>query len=86
MITLEKGTAEISGQVMGKDQKPAIAVQVIVLNARHEMARTGQTDAQGHYSIRSIRELPPGDYRLATGAEKITLAHSANETRQLEIR
>lgn len=83
MITLEKGTAEISGQAMGKDQKPAIAVQVIVLNARHEMALTGQTDAQGHYSI---RELPPGDYRLATGAEKITLARSANETRQLEIR
>ena len=51
-----------------------------------EMALTGQTDAQGHYSIRSIRELPPGDYRLATGAEKITLASSANETRQLEIR
>ena len=50
------------------------------------MALTGQTDAQGHYSIRSIRELPPGDYRLATGAEKITLASSANETRQLEIR
>ena len=56
---------------------------MIVLNARHEMALTGQTDAQGHYSI---RELPPGDYRLATGAEKITLASSANETRQLEIR
>ena len=100
MITLEKGTAEISGQVIGKDQKPATAVQVIVLNARHEMVRTSQTDAQGHYSI---RELPPGDYRLAatadpdlsdpdtldrlaTSAEKITLARSAKETRQLELR
>ena len=85
---------------MGKDQKPAIAAQVIVLNARHETVRMGQTDAQGHYSI---RELPPGDYRvaatadadfsdpdtldrLATTGEKITLARSAKETRQLEIR
>ena len=100
MITLEKGTAEISGQVIGKDQKPATAAQVIILNGRHEMVRTGQTDAQGHYSI---RELPPGDYRLAatadpdlsdpdtldrlaTSAEKITLARSAKETRQLEMR
>lgn len=100
IIMLEKGTAEISGQVVGKDQKPAIAAQVIVLNARHETVRIGQTDAQGHYRI---RELPPGDYRLATTAdpdlsdpdtldrlattaEKITLARSAKETRQLELR
>ena len=100
IITLEKGTAEISGQVMGKDQKPAIAAQVIVLNARNEIVRMGQTDAQGHYII---RELAPGDYRvavtadadfsdpdtldrLATTGEKITLVRSAKETRQLELR
>ena len=100
VITLEKGTAEISGQVMGKDQKPATAAQVIVMNARHEMVRMAQTDAQGRYTI---RELPPGDYRLAatsdpdltdpdtldrlaTTGEKITLARSAKETRPLELR
>ena len=43
---------------MGKDQKPAIAAQVIILNARHEMVRTGQTDAQGHYTIRDCRRVP----------------------------
>ena len=85
---------------MGKDKKPATAAQVIVMNARHEMVRMAQTDAQGRYTI---RELPPGDYRLAatsdpdltdpdtldrlaTTGEKITLARSAKETRPLELR
>ncbi len=100
VITLEKGTAEVTGIVMGKDQKPAVGVQVILLKATGETARTGTTDAQGRYTI---GEIPPGDYRLtpisegeindpdimdklATTAEKITLARSAKETRKLELK
>jgi hypothetical protein len=101
IITLEKGTAEVTGQVNGKDQKPSANVQVIAVDGRNEVARTSLTDAQGHYRL---PDLPPGDYRLVTLApgedindletidrlaangEKVSLAKAARESRQLEIR
>jgi len=98
-IALEKGTAELTGQVKAQD-RPAVNAQVLVLNARNETVRSAFTDALGHYSV---TELAPGDYRvlalssqelndpdtvdrLAPNAVKVTLARSARESRDLEVR
>jgi hypothetical protein len=99
IVTLEKGTAELSGMVLDKDQKPAIGVQVVILGSRNEIVRNIMTDAQGRYSL---TELPPGEYkiaadlidlfdpdavdRLAADSQKITLSSAARETRHLEVR
>ena len=80
-------------------QKPAVSTPVLLVNAKNEMARTANTDAQGNYRL---TEIPPGDYRvfatvqdtsdpdalerLSANAEKVTLARSARETKALEVR
>ena len=98
-ITLEKGTAELTGRVLDKDQKPVARAYVLLINARQQ-AYSAQTDPQGQYTI---KEVAPGDYhliatttanyydpdeldRLTRQAEKITLARSGKESRQLELR
>jgi hypothetical protein len=100
VVTLEKGTAEITGQVMGKDKKPAVGAQVMVLNSKLEPVSQAITLAEGRYRV---AEIPPGDYRLvavaateasdldlieqlASSSDKIVLTPSARETRQLELR
>ncbi len=98
-IALEKGTAELSGRVLGKDQKPAVQVYVLLINDRQQTSST-QTDVQGRYTL---KEITPGDYRLVATtiasyydpdvldqltqqAMQVTLARSGKESRQLELR
>lgn len=99
VVNLEKGTAELSGIVIDKDQKAATAMQVVVFNSRNQMVRNTLTDAQGRYNL---TELPPGEYkvaadlidlydpdavdRLAAAGQKVTLTSAARETRNLEVR
>gem|GEM_PF-1815336 len=98
-ITLEKGTAELTGRVLTKDQKPAARTYVVLIQGR-QPALSVLTDAQGRYTL---KEIPPGDYqlfastlanyyddpaefdRLTQQAQKLTLARSAKEARQVEL-
>ena len=99
VVTLEKGTAELTGRLIHPSQNPAPRLQVLLINAQMEV-RAARADAQGQYSF---KEITPGDYRLiatatsdfsdpdtltrlANQAQKITLPRSARETRQLELR
>ena len=99
IIRLEYGTAEVSGKVLDKKERPASDVQVIVVDARGEIVRGAGTLIDGQYRI---TELPPGTYRLfpvvdadisdpntfdrlSAAGLKITLAKSAHEMRNLEV-
>lgn len=94
----EAGTAELTGQVL-RSGEPVPNVQVMAVSGRDVVAET-RSDATGRYTL---RELPPGDYRLVTttnpdladpdtidrlaaSAERVSLAKSARETRQIDLR
>lgn len=99
IVTLERGTAEVSGKVLDQKQRPASDVQVMVVNAQGEIVRSTTSLIDGQYRI---AELPPGTYRffpvvdadisdpqtldrLSAAAPKISLAKSARETLNLEV-
>lgn len=98
-ITLDNGTAQLSGRVINQKKQPAVGTIVVLMNANQEVF-VAPADARGEYLF---ADLAPGEYRLSTSAtpnlfdpavqaqltqhgQKITLAHSAQETRQLEVK
>lgn len=100
VLTLERGTAELSGRVLYPSEQPASDVQVMVMNAGGEMVRSAVSLIDGQYRM---AELPPGTYRvfpvvdadifdastldrLAASATVIPLAKSARESRNLIVR
>ncbi|MBY0503595.1 MAG: carboxypeptidase regulatory-like domain-containing protein [Bryobacteraceae bacterium] len=99
VVALEKGTAELTGRVMGPDQSPAKRVPVLLLSGQSAVMST-QTDDQGQYVFSDV---PPGDYRviasvsanindaddlerLSAAASKVTLTRGGRERRDLELR
>lgn len=99
-VTLAKGTAEVSGLVLSRDQKPASGILVLLLNARREVVLSRPSNALGQYSL---KEVQPGDYRLALATstefladadtverlylegQSLTLAPDARESRRLAL-
>ena len=99
VITLERGTAEVSGKVLDKKERPASDVQVLAVNTRGEIVRGTSSLIDGQYRI---PDLPPGTYRLfpvvdvdisdpttldrlSAAALNITLAKSARAAHNLEV-
>ncbi|MBY0506610.1 MAG: carboxypeptidase regulatory-like domain-containing protein [Bryobacteraceae bacterium] len=100
VLTLEEGTAEVSGKVLDAEQRPLGDVQVLAVSEQGDTVRGTVSLIDGQYRI---PDLPPGDYRIlpvvdvditnpqvferlfAAGA-KITLATDAREVRHLILR
>ena len=99
VVTLDHGTAEVSGRVLDKKERPASDVQVLLVNAGGEIVRGTTSLIDGQYRI---TELPPGAYRLfpvidvdisdpatldrlIATSPQFTLARSAREVRDLQV-
>lgn len=93
VVTLAEGTAEVSGKIFEKGDKPASDIQLLVVNTRGESVRSATSLIDGQYRITG---LPPGEYRvfpvvdadisdpdtfdrLTSSGRKITLGQFARE-------
>jgi hypothetical protein len=99
-VTLEHGSAEVSGKVLDKEERPVPDIVVMAVNERGETARASWTLIDGAYKI---TELAPGTYRvfavidadisdpetfdrLSAAGKKVTVGKSGRESRNLEVR